>query len=191
MAVLPEILMGLGSVTLVGGGTMYALRKKVVPPPPKKKEDDAPAEITKASGAGEPGSKYVVFGVPTDHLRERSPIYVHLHNLNTYVQFKPERDAFSALVHHVDNIEFFYATVKAKDRKLSQIAAIPFAAKEAVTQALAALAAVLEKQEEARPSATKKAAMEEIAHSITSMLKKTIYNIRMEVASCPVEVTSM
>lgn len=196
LAVLPEVLMGVGAVTLAGGGTMYALRKKDDPekkPDKDPKKEEPKAEITKAGVVvGDDNKpKYTVFGVATNHLRERAPIYVHLHNLNTYVQFKPERDAFSELVHHVDNLEFFTKSVKAKDRKLSEIAAIPFVAKEAMTAALTALKVVVDEQERVRPSPTKKAAMEEIAHSITSMLKKAVHNIRVEVASCPVEVTSM
>lgn len=198
LAVLPEVLMGVGAVTLAGGGTMYALRKKDDPgkkasKDPTEKKEEPVVEITKEEVVvvDDDKPKYTVFGVNTYHLRERAPIYVHLHNLNTYVQFKPERDAFSDLVRHVDNLEFFAKMVKAKDRKLSEIAVIPFVAKEAMTAALSALTAVVEEQELARPSPTKKAAMDEIAHSITSMLKKAVHNIRVEVASCPVEVTSM
>jgi len=196
LAVLPEVLMGVGAVTLAGGGTMYALRKKddlgkKASKDPTEKKEEPIVKITKEVVVDDDKPKYTVFGVNTYHLRERAPIYVHLHNLNTYVQFKPERDAFSDLVRHVDNLEFFAKMVKAKDRKLSEIAVIPYVAKEAMTAAFAALTAVVEEQERVRPSPTKKAAMDEIAHSITSMLKKAVHNIRVEVASCPVEVTSM
>lgn len=199
---MPEILMGVGSLTLMGGGAMYALRggtmyalrdrpKAKSDKETEEKEDIRAAAPSKRAGEGAVTHKYEVFGVPTHYLREQTPIYLHLHNLSTYLQFKPERDAFGGLVHHIDNIEGFTKLVKAKDRKLSNIAAVPFAASEAFKAAEAALTLVIEEQDRARESETKRASMEDIGHSITAMLKKAVHNIRMEIASCPIEVTTM
>jgi len=175
---------------LAGAGIGFKASKKM--PKGKKTQAKTPAKqktpelSVQTSPARSPKGKFEVFGAKTRYFNQNHDFFTLMKRLENYLQFKEEREAYTRVAEHIDNLLGMENLLNARE-PISK-SSLPTVAQSARNSALRLLTDIVKFSDKQRPSPTKRETMTTIVEEIQAAMDDVILDMQKVLAAKPVVV---